>query len=59
MPLKVNQRYFEAAFLDNQNVLRVAALQPGITPLENDPKWFNKTRRFADICLNGVISQWV
>ena len=42
-----------------RNCLRVLVLHPGITPLGNDPEWFNITRLYPDMRLNGVNTQWV
>ena len=39
--------------------LRVFALHPGITPLGNDPEWFQITRFYLEMCLHGVNTQWV
>ena len=34
-------------------------LHLGITPLGNGPEWFNITRFYPEMCLNGVNTQWV
>ena len=39
--------------------LRVFVFHPGITPLRNDPEWFEITRFYPETWLNGVNTQWV
>ena len=58
-PLGVTKHMFHTPVAWTSFRLRVFVLHPGITPLGNEPEWFNITRLYPEMCLNGANTQWV